>query len=464
MTPSRSPKVIVVGAGLAGLSAAYELAGAGFGIDVLEASSRPGGRVLTLHEPFADGMYAEAGAMSFTDTQTNLLQYVQQFDLPMDILPQSTGSDVCTVHRRRVVLNGTPEQLGLKLTPEEQKLGVAGIQNKYLGEGTKAIGDPTQPGWPSPEVAKLDQISAAEYFRQVGASEGALQLLALCLLDFYGDGLESCSALFLLATWSLVQNYNQLYAVRGGNDLLPRAIALKLQSNLHYGCKVTRIDQTSAGVTAYFLRAGREESLSGDYLVCAIPFPLARIIDFTPPLSDEKRELIEQLPNTSVTRVYVQTRTRFWEAHDLTGSAQTDLPIMLIFSAYPRPAQRGILECYTAGENARRLAGMDVIERYEFTLRELEKVFPETGDFVEGAACRAWDADPNALGAYAYYRPGQFLRFYPRLTTPEGRIFFAGDQTTLLPGWMEGALESGIRVAGQIGQARSKSAVSAAPA
>lgn len=457
-------KVIVVGAGLAGLSAAHELAGAGYSVEILEANSRPGGRVLTFRDPFADGMYAEAGAMSFLDTQPTVLGYVQKFDLPVAMEPKPAGSNVCVVHSFRIVLNGAPEETGLKLTPAEQKLGVIGIQNYYLAEGAKAVGDPTQPGWPSPEVARLDQISAAQFFRQIGASEGAIQLLGLSLIGFNGDGLDTCSALFLMASSSLYMQYNYIYTVRGGNDLLPRAIAYDLRSDLRYGCKVTRIEQSSSGVIAYFDRAGREDSTTGDYLLCAIPFTLARNIEFTPALSGPKRDLIGQLPNTSVTRVYLQTQSRFWEEQRLTGAAQTDLPIMLVLSAYTRPSQRGILECYTSGENARRLMAMDDTAMYRFSVGEVDKVFPGTSNYVEGAAHQAWDAAPYARGAYAYYRVGQFAKFYPHLATPEGRIFFAGDQTTLLPGWMEGALQSGIRAAGQIRTANKAPASSAAPA
>ena len=236
-------------------------------------------------------MYAEAGAMSFTDTQTNLLRYVQEFDLPMDVLPQPRGSGVCSFYSHRVVLNGTPEQLGIEVTPAEDKLGVTGLQNKFLGEGLKTVGDRTQPGWPSPELAKLDQIFPPR--NTSGSSEPlttVIQLLALSLLDFYGDGLDTCSALFLMTLGSLVQNFNELYAIRGGTYLLPRAIALKLHDHLHYGCRVTRVEQTSSGVTAYFTRAGQEQSMSGDSLVCAVPFPVARTIEFHPALSPEKSE------------------------------------------------------------------------------------------------------------------------------------------------------------------------------
>lgn len=455
----------MVGGGLAGLSAATELAGAGFVVNVLEANSHAGGRVRSLHQPFADGMYAEAGAMSFLDIHTAVIKYVQKFNLPMRSIPPASGTNVCVVHGFRVLLAGNRQTAGMRLSPAEQKMGgVDKVQQYYMSKGTQAVGDATAPGWPGPELTYLDKMSCADYFRSIGASEGAIRLLNLSLIGFNGDGIETCSALFLLGTSSLYQKFKTIYAIPGGNDLLPRAMASALDPNVHYGCPVTRVEQTAQGVTAYYTRAGQPESIASDYLVCAIPFSRARTIDFSPPLSDAKRELIGQLPNTSVTRIFLQAEQQFWEAHQLTGDAETDLPIMLVFSAYPWPSRRGILECYTAGENARLLMGMEETQLYSFAVSQMQKIFPAAGRFVEGAARKVWDLDPWALGAYAYYRVGQFTPFYPRLATPEGRIFFAGDQTTLLPGWMEGALESGERAAAQIRQTFGKPLASAVPA
>ncbi|MBZ5618238.1 MAG: FAD-dependent oxidoreductase [Acidobacteriia bacterium] len=446
-------KVIVVGAGLAGLSAAHELCRAGFDVVILEAQTRAGGRVKTLRAAFADGLYADAGAMSFLDIHTNVLQYVQEFDLPVSIVPPPTGSEVVSVRGREILLNGTYERFHLNLTPEEKKLGLKGITDKYLNDPAKQIGDPSQPGWPFQDLSSLDAITAADFCRKNGASEGAIQLLSLSLVDFYGEGLVSCSALFVLVSLRLLQGSRNVFATEGGQDQLPRAIAKSMTEKIHYGCAVTRIERSATGATVYFNRTGRESSIAGDYVVCAIPFPILRTIQVNPPFSPEKAELVDQLPNTSVTRTYLQVSERFWEKGLMSGNAETDLPIMLVFPAFFRPSHRDILESYSAGDNARRLGALSDADRFAEVLSEMAELFPGIRQFTEGATDKVWDADKWALGAYAWYKPGQFLRFLPHLGTPDGRVFFAGDQTSLLPGWMEGALQSGIRAATQIQQA-----------
>lgn len=446
-----SPNVIVVGAGLAGLSAAHELKKAGAKVHVLEAQGRPGGRVQTISAPFADGLYADAGAMSFLDIQTTVIQYVQEFDLAVDILPAPTGGEVFSIQRKRIVVNGnSPVNWPVKLTEKEREMGLEGIQNLYLAEPASKLGNPAAPGWHSGEYGLLDRMSATDFFRLQGASEGAIELLALGLIDSYGEGFDSCSALFLLVSQNVVQNGRVVYSIRGGQEQLPRRIADKLEESVSYGCEVKRIAQDDSGVTIGFERLGKQYTESADFAVCAVPFPILRHFDIDPPFSDAKTQIIQNLENTSVTRVFLQTKTRIWEKEGLAGTAETELPVQLVFPAYWRPSRRGLIECYASGERARYLAGMSDADRLKLVADELNGLFPDIKDQVEAAAHKCWDHDPYARGAYAFYRPGQFSVFEPLLARPEGRVFFAGDQTTVMPGWMEGALQSGVRAAQQI--------------
>ncbi|SPF39097.1 Amine oxidase [Candidatus Sulfopaludibacter sp. SbA4] len=457
------PNILIAGAGLAGLSTAYELTKKGYSVQVLEAQGRPGGRVQTMTAPFADGLYADAGAMSFLDIQTTVLQYVHEFDLPVDIQPAPSGGDVFSINRRRLIVNGGPTNWPVKLTPEEQKLGFEGIQQKYLVDPCEKIGDPTQPGWPTQDLSALDAISATQFLRNEGASEGAIELLSLCLIDFFGEGLDSNSALFLLVAQRVTQGFHNIFCIRGGQEQLPRAIADRIKESIHYSCVVNRIEQGKDGVTVYFDRAGIPSVQRADYAVCAIPFSVLRNVAVSPPFSAAKTEVIQELPNTSVTRVYVQTRTQIWNQEKLSGDAQVQFPLMLVFPAYFRESRRGILESYTAGHYARELARMSDAQRSQAIITELTKLFPGIKSVAETVAHKCWDEDPYALGAYAWYKPGQFLKFLPHLATPEGRVFFAGDHTGVLPGWMEGALQSGIRAAAQIEQAATGSAAATAP-
>jgi len=446
-----SPTVIVIGAGLAGLSAAHELKKAGAKVHVLEAQGRPGGRVQTISAPFADGLYADAGAMSFLDIQTTVIQYVQEFDLAVDIVPAPPGGEVFSIQRKRIVVNGnSPVNWPVKLTEKERELGLDGIVNLYLAEPASKLGNAAAAGWHCGAHASLDRVSATEFFRSLGASEGAIELLALGLIDAYGEGFDSCSALFLLVSQNVVQDATTVYSVRGGQERLPQRIADRLQGCISYGCEVKRIARDDSGVTVGYERLGRPYTERADFAVCAVPFPILRHFEIDPPFSELKTEIIQKLENTSITRVFLQTETRIWEKEGLAGAAEAELPVQLVFPAYWRPSRRGLIECYASGERARYLAGMSETDRLKLVADELNYLFPDLKDQVEAAAHKCWDHDPYARGGYAFYRPGQFALFEPMLARPEGRVFFAGDQTTVLPGWMEGALQSGVRAARQI--------------
>jgi monoamine oxidase len=160
------------------------------------------------------------------------------------------------------------------------------------------------------------------------------------------------------------------------------------------------------------------------------------------------------LPYTSVARVYLQTRKRFWLNEGLTGQAATDLPIMSIYDrTVNQPGTRGILESYMAGPQARRATAMKGSERVSFTLEQMGKVHPAIRENFEGGTSKCWDEDEWARGDYAWFKPGQMSSLIPHIARSEGRIHFAGEHASAWPGWMQGALESGNRAAREINEA-----------
>jgi len=447
-------RVLVIGAGLAGLSAAFELTQAGHDVTVLEARTRPGGRVHTLRDPFADGLYAEAGAARIPNHHHFTLKYAALFGLTLDPFAPPEVPSVYHVRGKRVrVTPGQKVEWPYDLTAEERALGLNGMRQKYIWSALDELGDVTDPQWPPPEtLRKYDQMNRSDFWRSRGASSEAVALLSLGGID---DRVETWSTLFMLRNQALNRKLAQYFKIRGGNDLLPKAFATRLSETIHYAAPVVRIEQHTQGVKAIFRQAGAYYTLTGDYLICAVPFSVQKTIEVTPAFSVDKQRAIEQLPYLSASKIFLQSKRRFWVDEGLSGFATTDLPVSQVWDAtYAQPGTRGILQAFPISLHSRRVTEMPESERINFALEHVDTIYPGMRNHFEGGVTKCWDEDEWARGVASYYKPGQFSSLLPHVARPEGRIHFAGEHTSVwIGGWMQGALESGDRVAREVNAA-----------
>jgi monoamine oxidase len=484
-------RVLVLGAGLAGLSAAYQLVKAGHEVLVLEARDRPGGRIETLRQPFQQGQTAEAGAMFVPGHHTLTIGYVGMLGLPLLDITETATDLVLYLRGTRIGQPGSPDAAWpppISLSPAEQQGGYFGLWARYvLPVATRALGDPRAPDWPGPALAGYDDMTFAEFLRQQGASSGALEILQLGYFDLFGDGIFAVSSLDILrdialqvdgippqvrpgctvardfpapvveqfrmgdGTWAdPAQVATRTYTIQGGNDRLPRSLAAtpELANRIAYGEEIVRIEDTGNGVR---VGAGSGKTWEADRAIVTIPFSVLRDLELRGPVSEPKRRAIRELRATSVTRVFVQTSTRPWTTLGLPGCAATDLPVMYLndqTNSQPGPA--GILESYSAGPRARAWAALAERERHAAVIAQLDQVYPGIAAAVVGTASKCWDEDRYARGDYCYFEPGEMRRLGPLLARPEGRLHFAGEHTSALPGWMQGAFESGHRAAAEV--------------
>jgi monoamine oxidase len=451
-----SQRVIVVGAGLAGLCAAYQLTRAGHDVLVLEAQRRAGGRVETLRE-FAEDLCGEAGATRIPDHHHFALKYVKEFGLELDPFP-APGAAVYHLRGRRLVVKpGDRPEWPLQLTPEERALGLAAVMDKAYGGLVSRIGDAASPQWVPPEdLRKFDGLTFTELLRQQGLSEDAIHLRRAASGGF-DDTVrgEGDSALRRLRTLAL-DTGTVYYRIRGGNDRLPRAFALRLADKIRYGCPVVRIERgPDTAHRVLWSEGSGAQSLPADRVVVAVPFTLLRRIEVVPPFSDEKARAIAELSYGSSTKVFLQTRTRFWEREGLSGFGYTDLhDYMQVWElGYSQPGPRGLLVAYTKFTGAREFDRLDEEARVATAASSVSRVHPELPRQFEGGRSKSWDQDPWARGAFAILRPGDVTRLEPHVARAEGKIHFAGEHTSpWLGGWMHSALESGERVAREINE------------
>jgi len=427
-------RILIAGAGLAGLSAAYELMRSGHQITVLDARDRPGGRVFTLRDAFADGQYGEAGAETFGETHNFVQHYVQAFHL--ETIPAWNYGKLTSL----VLQDG-------RRSPSTNEL-----TSKYVEPAVKEIGDPLAPGWLTADLLRrFDKVSMAEMLQSRGASPEEIARLQIMYSDAWDNGTAPDSALCLLRDEAIAR-HGASFRLRGGNDQLPKALARSLGARVHYRTTLERIRQNTKQVTVTVNTSGRRSQISADYLICAIPFTVLRSIEVSPAFSEGKQRAIRELTYNSVTRVYVQSPTRSWVAEGLSGFAATDLPIGTVWDCTEgQPGARGILECYTSGERARRLASLSEPQRIRTVVENLMKVFP--GVSSEKTVSIAWDSDPLVKGAFAWFKRDQMSTLLPHVARREGRVFFAGEHTSPWFGWMQGALESGNRAAREVNDA-----------
>lgn len=445
----------ILGAGLAGLAAAHVLVEAGCDVRVLEARSRPGGRVHTLREPFADGLYAEAGAALVQDTHTRVLHWARLLGLSLDELPTSPLATLVHLRGRRLLaVANRPLDRPLDLPAAERHLSKRVLWDKYVGTFLRAHGPLDLSAPLSASLRALDALTFAEFLRRNGACADMVVLLRLGLADLLGDGVDHTSALDVLRHFSRRQATAHTYVVHGGSDLLPRALAARLAERIHYGAPVVALARHARGVRVVTAPGGRHEPLEVERVICTLPFSVLRGLAISPAFSAEKQRAIDTLPYASVVRSYVQTRRRFWLDEGASGQAVTDLPIMSVFDRGPAlDGPRGLLESFSAGAAARRLAALDDDQRLRAVLAQLAQVHPGVAQEQEGGTSFCWDQDPWARGAYLWYRPGQMTSLLAHVARPEGRVHFAGEHTSDWPGWMQGALESGERAALEVQRA-----------
>ena len=356
-------KVLILGAGMAGLVAGYELSKLGHDVTILEARNRPGGRVHTLREPFDDGLHAEAGAARIRENHKLTLKYVKEFDLPLEPFYPSI---------RNVV------RFDLDDRREEPITGFTDAMTRHYG-------------------AELG-----------GAPE----------------------------IWQ---------TIKGGMDLLPKAFAARLGNKILYGAAVVKIEQDDKQASVKFVKDGSALRMAADVILCTIPFSVLRRLDL-PALSSRKRDLIKQTHYDNVSRVYLQTKTRFWEKKGLNGFAFTKGAIEIWQPTWDQPSERGILMSYSRPTEADRIASLKENKRIATTLDLVDPIFNGLRANFERGFTKCWNEDEWSRAAWG------FVGFENLLTAPanEGRIYFAGEHLSPLYSWIQGALASSLNAVKQI--------------
>jgi len=469
-SPAKPTRILVLGAGMAGLVAGYELMNQGYDVRIFEARATAGGRVQTLREGFTDGVYADAGATFIPDAHGLPSYYAGLLKLSLVDFSGSDLPGIYYVKGQKILYpagSGTPVDWPYALTATEKAMGLEKMQNTY-GSPPDLLGSPKGG---STDVVRLqveDAVSLNAYMTSKGASVGAVELLNVGFNQLMGEGPSSYSAAVSLSgdhyLSSNIQNgAPDIKRVEGGNDLLPAALAAKLGSRISYSTEVVQIAQDESGVRVTCQAKDGQHVASADYVICTLPFSVLRNIPVIPAFGAALAQALQTVSYTSVTRIFLQMREQFWRTQGQSGKIVSDQSMTVVYPGYNPASQQGTLGLYMASANARRIGALSLDEQIEFALGQIEPVYPEVRqNFVAGVS-KVWDADPFSKGAYAWFTPGQMGSLVAVMATPQGRIYFAGDHASTLTGWIQGAMASGLRAAQNIAATASQKQAAAYP-
>lgn len=448
-TSGEGQRVLVLGAGLAGLSAAWELQKLGYEVTLLEGRDRIGGRVWSVREGFEDGQFAEIGAVRIASTHANVLEYADELGLELQEFPY--GDPLYFIGGQRFKkVEGEPWPID-GLNDNEKLAGLGDLWGEYISANFDEFGDPSQGEFPEGVVEKYDALTWAEYLRSKGASEAFLPLYAAD----NGTEVYAIGALAWMMAEVIDKEWSETYHIRGGNDMLTKRLAEEVGADsILLAHKVVRIATRADSVTVTAEHDGAEVEFTAEHVVCTLPFPVLRDVAIEPKFADDKMEVIGGLNLMNAGRGYVQTKTRFWKDEGIGGLkiAVTDTPIERLWDLSELQApesEKGMFVSYTMNKNADAYCGLSMDEREAYTLDHIEKFFPQIKDEKLAFYHYCWKEDPWVKGAWTDYLPNQWWMFAVA-RRPEGRVHFAGEHTSAWAGWMEGAIDSGRRAAGEI--------------
>jgi monoamine oxidase len=438
MTQSlRGKSVLVVGAGLAGLTAAVELQRQEAFVTVLEAQGRAGGRVLTIRDGFVEGQHAEAGADFIDDEQKEICRLVRSLDLKLVPVLRSGFSFVLSSKgkiRRPVSGDGIWKRLTYHLAPLIRAYRLS--DQRWDGAVARALGS----------------LSVADWMQQAKLRSNVRQML-VGLRGFFLADPANLSLLSLIDQVSSdAPGKGGMYRIAGGNDRLPLKLASVLRDRLLLGHEVLTVSQSKTKVRVR-IRAGNDHEswLRSDYLILAVPATRLRTLQIHPALPDEQAAAISTLSYGPVTKTLLQFDRRFWKKRNRPLAYGTNLQIGALWDGNEQQGGRSGILCLMAGGTASEATRNLLSTAGHTGLVGALDWLGKTRKNLLSMHSVTWEKNPWVQGGYAVFGPAYDPTLRSWLARPYRRILFAGEHTSLRwQGYMNGAVESGLRAAAEI--------------
>jgi monoamine oxidase len=451
-----APKIVVVGAGLAGLSAAYILKQAGYAAELHEASSRIGGRCWTLRGAFADGQIAEHGGELIDQSHSHIRQLSQGLGLKLDNLLQAEQNGTESLGH----FDGSP------YTYEEMTDDIKAAWQKIHAD-VSAASYPTTFEISTERGRELDSMSIVDWIEET--FEGGIDSRIGKLLDIaynieYGAECteqSSLNLLYLLAysgqgQFRVFGPSNEKYHVVGGNDQITDRLAARLAGQITTGSELVAVRQNSSGTfTLTFAQQSGTKTVTADKVVLALPFSILRSSVDISKAGFEPLKLIairEQGMGTN-SKLHLQFSSRFWRSQGSNGETFSDRGYQNTWEVTRAQAGKsGILVDYTGGRIGASFGSGTPESRAKQFLAQVEPVLPGATKAWNGkAVIDFWPGYQWTKGSYSYWKVGQYQRFAGMEGRRQGNCLFAGEHTSIdFQGYLNGAVETGQRAAGEI--------------
>jgi monoamine oxidase len=445
---TRDADLVVIGAGLAGLSAARAAAAAGASVVVVEARDRVGGRVL--NEEIGDGRVVEVGGQWIGPTQDRLAALAGELGVPT-FPTYGDGENVIEYGGRLRRYRGTIPRINPVVLLDVERA------QRRLNRLARAV--PLEAPWEAPKAAALDGQTAATWLRRNLATKPGRMLLELGIESVWAAQPEDMSLLHVLFYIHSAGGLEMLFDTEGGaqqdrfvggSQRVPVLMAQQLgRENVLLEAPVRTIRRGDHGVTVEADGA----TVRARRAVVAVPPTLAGRIAYDPPLPGFRDQLTQRMPLGTVAKCMAIYDEPFWRGEGLSGQGTSDAgPVKLAFDNSPPDGSPGVLLGFLEGRRARELGRLEVGERRAAVIDCFVRLFGPRAARPDGYVERLWAEEEWSRGCYGCHMPtGGWTNYGPALREPIGPLHWAGaEYATVWNGYMDGAVRSGEAAASAV--------------